>query len=337
MDGTIDREERHRLIDMITAAWKTKVIGEAVGLGLIEALAAGRHDSAAIAQSLGADEDGVMRLLRALAVLGLVTHEGSDRFSLTPLGDCLRKDAPDSLYGMSGHWNERMWNSFANLGVSVMSGEPSVPSGPDHFVQQQADPARADVFNRAMAEGSLRVGRALARAYDFSDVKTVRDVGGGYGALLVGLLEAHPHLRGEIFDLATLGDAALKWQDGQPVRDRIAYLGGSFFDAVPPGADLLLLKFILHDWNDARCRTILSNCRDAIGDGRILIIERIVPDRVGPGDEDVIRGDLIMLSVGGKERTEAEYRALLSATGLDMTGITQIDDRYAAIEARRVG
>ncbi|MCW2381950.1 hypothetical protein M2338_001515 [Sphingobium sp. B2D3B] len=192
MDGTIDREERHRLIDMITAAWKTKVIGEAVGLGLIEELAAGRHDSAAIAQSLGASEDGVMRLLRALAVLGLVTHEGSDRFSPTPLGDCLRKDAPDSLYGMSGHWNERMWNSFANLGVSVKSGEPSVPSGPDHFVQQQADPARADVFNRAMAEGSLRVGRALARAYDFSDVKTVRDVGGGYGALLVACSKPIP-------------------------------------------------------------------------------------------------------------------------------------------------
>ena len=334
MAVTTEATQRDQVIEMITGAWKTKVIGEAVRLGLVEHLAKGDEDASTLAAAAGASADGVMRLLRALAVLGLVSHEGADRFSLTAMGACLRKDAPDSLYGMSGHWNERMWNSFAGIGESVVTGAASAPSGPDHFVQQQADPESADVFNRAMAEGSLRVGRALANACDFSDAGTVRDVGGGYGALLVGLLEANPHLRGEIFDLPTLSDVALAWQDGQGVRDRVAYLGGSFFESVPPGADVILLKFILHDWNDEHCRTILNNCRDAIGAGRILIIERIVPERVGPGDEDVIRGDLIMLSVGGKERTEGEYHALLGEAGLEITGITPIDERYSAIEAR---
>lgn len=328
--------DRERVIEMITGAWKTRVIGEAAALGLFDRLGEGAAEVDHLAASAGTNADGLMRLLRALATLGLVNHEGSTRFSLAPLGQYLRRDAPDSLYGMSGHWGGRMWNSFAELGASVRSGDASVPSGIDHFASQQANPAQADVFNRAMAEGSLRVGRSLAAAYDFSDVQVLRDVGGGYGALLVGPLEAHPDLRGEIFDLPTLSEAALNWQEGQGVRDRLTYVGGSFFEHVPTGADCILLKFILHDWSDANCTVILDNCRSAIGDGRILIIERIVPDTVGPEDQDVIRGDLIMLTVGGKERTEAEYHTLLKGSGLAITRIIPLDGGYSAIEARAI-
>jgi hypothetical protein len=326
--------EREHLIEMITGAWKTQVIGEGVKLGLFDRLAAGPLDAARLAQAAGSNVDGTMRLLRALATLGLVRHAPGDMFALTGLGQYLRRDAPDSLYGMAGHWGGRMWNSFAGLGESVRTGEASAPSGREHFAEQQADVDAADVFNRAMAEGSLRVGRALAKVCDFSGCGTLMDAGGGYGALLVGPLEANAHLRGVVFDLPSLSQVALRYLGEQGVGGRVDYLGGSFFESVPAGADCILLKFILHDWNDANSLVILRNCREAIGQGRIMIIERIVPETVREADQEVIRGDLTMLTVGGKERTEAEYRALLGQAGLEIIRIARIDAVYSVMEAQ---
>jgi len=328
--------DREQVIDMITGAWKTSVIGEGARLGLFDRLAGGARTADDLAGDVGVNADGLMRLLRGLATLGLMRHEPGGRFSLTPLGACLRRDAPDSLNGMAGHWADRLWNSFGGIGESIRTGAASAPSGPEHFVEQQADPIRSDIFNRAMAEGSLRVGRSLARHYDFSGCKALMDVGGGYGALLVGPLEAHDHLRGFVFDLPVLSDAATAYLREQGVGDRATYLGGSFFESVPAVADCLMLKFILHDWNDETSRRILMHCREAMGEGgRVLIVERIVPETVTPADQDVIRGDLTMLTIGGKERTEAEYRTLLAEAGLAIAAIVPLDGGYSAIEARR--
>jgi hypothetical protein len=326
--------DRAALIDMITACWKTQVIGQGVAFGLFDALAGDPKTGAALAQAAGADEDGTTRLLRALAVLGLVEHLPGDRFALTATGALLRRDVPDSLNGMAGHWGERIWESFGRLAQSVRTGEASIPSGPEHFAVMQADQAAADIFNRAMAEGSLRVGRALAKAYDFSGFSRLMDVGGGYGALLVGPLAANPGLAGQVYDLPALAAPAKAWLAEQGVGERVDYVGGSFFESVPPGADCILLKYILHDWNDARCRTILRHCREALGSGTLLIIERIVPETVSTADTDVIRGDLVMLGVGGRERTQTQYRALLADAGLELTDIASIDGNFSAMEAR---
>lgn len=327
--------DRAALIEMITGCWKTQVIGQGVAFGLFDALAEGPSTGTALAEAASANADGVTRLLRALATLGLVEHLPGDRFALTAQGQLLCRDAPDSLNGMAGHWAGRLWDSFTNIGESVRTGEACVPSGPEHFAEQQANAAEADVFNRAMAEGSLRVGRALAAAYDFSGFSTVMDVGGGYGALLVGPLESTPDLKGQVFDMAVLREPALTYLAEQGVWGRVDYRGGSFFEAVPAGADCMLIKFILHDWNDARSLNILRNCGAALGNGTMLIIERIVPEQVGPADTDVVRGDLVMMSVGGRERTETDYRALLSAAGLTLERIIPIDGNFSAIEARR--
>lgn len=326
--------DRAGLIDMITSCWKTQVIGQGVAFGLFDRLGSGPLEASTLAEAVDVQPDGMLRLLRALAVLGLVRHLEHDRFELTATGSLLRRDAADSLNGMVGHWAGRLWDSFATIGESVRTGEACVPSGPEHFAEQQSVPAEADVFNRAMAEGSLRIGRALAQVYDFSPFKSVMDVGGGYGALLVGPLEAAPGVRGRVFDMPALAGHALTYLGEQGVGGRVDYTGGSFFEAVPDGDDCMLLKFILHDWNDARCRTILTNIRSALGDGTLLVIERIVPEIVSAADTDVIRGDLVMMSVGGKERTEAEYHKLLGEAGLRITRIVAIDGNFSAIEAR---
>jgi len=326
--------DRDALIEMITGCWKTRVIGEGVRLGIFDRLTEGALSARTLADATGAHADGVLRLLRALAVLGLVRHEPGGEFTLTPQGALLRRDAADSLNGLAGHWSTRMWDSFAGIGASFQTGEASAPSGPAHFAEQQADPLASDIFNRAMAEGSLRVGRALAGAYDFSGCKTLMDVGGGYGALLVGPLEANAHLVGKIYDLPTLAAPALAYLDEQGVGGRVDYLGGSFFERVADAADCLLLKFILHDWDDEKSLLILRNIAAVLGTGRLLVIERIVPETVSAADEAVIRGDLTMLTVGGKERTEAEYRALLGEAGLAVSAIRPIDGSFSLIEAR---
>ena len=328
--------ERNEVMELITGAWKTRVIGEAVRLGLFDQLDDTPRSAAELARFCACNEDGIMRLLRGLAVIGLARHEPESCFTLTSRGAWLRRDAANSLNGAAGHWAGRMWDSFAAIGESFRTGEASAPSGPEHFALQQADPVGADVFNRAMAEGSLRVGRALAAVYDFSGVRTLRDVGGGYGALLVGPLEANPGLKGEVFDLATLSCVSLAYLASQGVRDRVEFVGGSFFENVPAGADCLMLKFILHDWDDARSLTILRNCAEVLDTGKLLVIERIVPEQVAATDLEVIRGDLTMLTVGGKERTEAEYRALLALAGLRIARIAPIDEVYSVIEAERI-
>lgn len=328
--------DRASLIDMITGCWKTQVIGQGVSLGLFDSLADGPATATDLAASAGVSDDGALRLLRALAVLDLVEHLPGDRFDLTAKGALLCREAPDSLNGMAGHWAGRIWAGFSRLDSSVRSGEASIPSGPEHFSVMQQDEAEADIFNRAMAEGSLRVGRALAASYDFSGFSRVMDVGGGYGALLIGPLEANPELMGRVFDMPPLANRALAYLAEQGMAGRVDYQGGSFFEAVPQGADCILLKFILHDWNDARCRTILRNCRTAVGRGAIIIVEQIVPETVSPANTGVIRGDLIMLGIGGKERTVSDYHALLGEAGLKITRIVPVDGSFSAIEARAI-
>ncbi len=193
------------------------------------------------------------------------------------------------------------------------------------------------MFNRAMAEGSLRVGRALAQVYDFSPFKSVMDAGGGYGALLVGLLEARPgRLEAGCSTCRPCAGHALTYLGEQGVGGRVDYTGGSFFEAVPDGDDCLLLKFILHDWNDARCRTILTNIR-RLGDGRRHVAGHRADragNRISRPTPTSSAATSSMMSVGGKERTEAQYRSLLGEAGLRIARVVAIDGNFSAIEAR---
>ena len=328
---------RNRVRDLITGAWATQVIHHGVKFEVFDALARGPVSSKDIAAATGADPDGMFRLLRGIAALGLARHVESDVFAATSEGRLLCRDAPASLRGIALHWGERIWKSFETLNVSVVSGKASVASGADDFVTMQSDQARSAVFNRAMAEQSLDIGREVAQAYDFSGCKSVMDVGGGLGAVLRALLEHYPDLRGSVMDLPMIAEQSLAYLHEAGVGARAQYHGGNFFSAVPAGADAYVLKYIVHDWNDENAIKILENCRHAAGAaGRVLLIEQIVPETVGAGaaDQAVIRGDLIMMTVGGKERTAREYDMVCSAAGLRIAGIHATPSGFSIIDAR---
>jgi hypothetical protein len=203
----------------------------------------------------------------------------------------------------------------------------------EHLAQ---DPERAAPFNAAMQSRSEQVRGAVATAYDFSGLRSMVDVGGGRGTLIVGLLKAHHHLHGTVFDLAAglaETDAYLKEQG---VRDRCAVVSGSFFESVPAGRDAYVLKNIVHDWNDERATAILASCRKAMGaEARLILVEHVMPARAEDSADSrrIFMDDVQMLTMlGGQERTEQEYAALMRAAGLRLTRVLSTDSIFQLIE-----
>lgn len=323
---------------LITACWSTQVIYVAVNAGLPDKLAAGVSSSAELARATGAHPRAMFRLLRALAALGLCTQLAEDRFELTESGRFLRSDAPESLAILALHWGGRTWPALGHLQESLKSGAAWQLGGREGFFSMAQRPHDAAVLNRSMANQTLLVAKAIVNAYDFSGFESVVDLGGGYGALLSVLLQAYPRLRGASADLAYMESDALTFLREAGVGERACFIPTDFFQAVHPGADCYLLKFIIHDWPDADAIEILRNTRAAAGGtGRVLIVEQIVPERVEAAAQHlpVIRGDIqMMVSTGGMERTAAEYRQLLTQAGLELLRILPTDSQFSLIEAR---
>jgi hypothetical protein len=160
-------------------------------------------------------------------------------------------------------------------------------------------------------------------------------VGGGFGQLLLPVLHARPALRGVVYDLPRCGEGARRLIAEEGLAERCAFQAGDFFASVPRGADVYLIKSVIHDWDDAHSRTILSRCRDAMDpEAKLLVLEWIVPERVGPSDAGIVGTDLNMLVMaGGRERTESEYRALIASAGLRVTRIVPTPAAMSLIEA----
>jgi hypothetical protein len=331
---TIDAETK-QLTDAITAGWRTRLISESVRAGLIDSLGPAPRRAADIAAGLSLDADTTLRFLRALAVLGLCRQTSADCFAATAMGERLRAGTPGSLRGMALLWGDRIWRSLDTIGGTLRTGEPGWGNG--DFGGMHADPEASDIFNRAMAEQSQPIARAAAAACDFSGFTSVMDVGGGYGALLIEILRANPALTGTVYDLAAIGAGASRYLDEAGLGGRASFTAGSFFESVPRGADCLLIKYILHDWPDADCLKILRNCRTALEPGAAaIVIERIVPEIVSAADDAVVRADLVMMPISGKERTLGELHALLVAAGFKPGEARPLVDGCWAVESRAV-
>jgi O-methyltransferase domain/Dimerisation domain len=321
---------------LITACWSTQVIYVAVTTGIPDKLAAGVCSSAELARVAGAHPRSMFRLLRALAALGLCSHVADDRFELTEAGQFLRSDVPDSLAILALHWGGRTWPALGHLEESLRSGAAWTLGGREGFFSMAERPHDAAVLNRSMANQTLLVAQAIVNACDFSACRNVVDLGGGYGALLSVLLRTYPQLRGASADLAYMESDARTFLREAGVAERATFIRTDFFKAVDPGADCYLLKFIIHDWDDADAIEILNNTRVAAGsNGRILLVEQVAPERTAPAHATVIRGDIqMMVSTGGMERTATEYRRLLTQAGLELVRILPTASQFSILEAR---
>jgi hypothetical protein len=330
-------EVRAATASLITGCWSAQVIHAAVALGIADRFGPGATSSAEIARAAGTHPRATFRLLRAMASLGLCNDLGEDRFDLTQAGRFLRSDSPDSLAALARHWGTRTWAALAHLKETVQTGAHWANGGRAGFLSMAHRPQEAGILNRSMVEQTLQMAGAIAEAYDFSAAHRVLDVGGGYGALLAVLLKRFPHLEGATVDLAYMEPEATSFLTSSGLAERARFLPADFFESVPPGADCYLLKYIIHDWDDEDCIQILRNVRTAAGCAPVLIIERIVPQRIGqtPAETTVICGDInMMVATGGVERTENEYRQLLQSAGFELARLIATRSPFSILEAR---
>jgi hypothetical protein len=324
--------------ELMTGYRVSQALYVAAKLGIADLLAAGPRSAEDLAHTAGAHPASLHRLLRALVSVDVFAEDDDGRFALAEVGECLRTDAPDSQRATAIFYGDhRHWETWGKLLHSVQTGETGRGThAVDFAALAREDPEGAAIFNDAMTALTRTVDAAVASAYDFSRIRTLIDVAGGHGGLLTSLLRAHPHLRGVLFDIPPVIEGARARVEGTGVASRVELVAGSFFESVPAGGDAYLLKWIIHDWDDERSVTILTNCRRAMGaDGTLLLVERIVPARVQQTatHQSILFADLNMLALtGGRERSEAEYRSLLGAAGFRLARIIPTASPMCIIE-----
>lgn len=317
--------------------YRALAVAAAARLGIADVLATSPpQEGAALARAVGADVTALTRLLRPLVSLGLLEQPQPHTYALTSLGAVLRSDHPDSmrdlLIAVTDTPHVQAWST---LHESVSSGQPRVPSlfGMPIFAYYAAHPEERASFSRAMGNLSALAAQGTVSHYDFSHARHIIDVGGAHGDLLLRILHANPQAHGTVFDLPQVADAAREAITAQGYDGRCEALGGDFFQAVPTGGDIYVLKLILHDWPDTDVGRILHNCRTVMPlGGTLLVIEMVLPDdhRLSPAHWS----DLNMLVMtGGQERTVQEYSALLAQAGFRFTRLIPTGSPYDVLEA----
>ena len=317
--------------ELLATAWVPHAIQAAAELRVADALADGPRPANAVADATGADELAMERLLRSLVTIDLLEHDSDGNFGLTPLGSLLRSDVPQSLRSpvlfSAGPNALRSWSQFTEC-VRTGSTAAKLLDGTDEpFAPYAADPARQATFDAAMAESTRLMAPAiaagLATVCDLRGVETVADIGGGYGALLVPVLQANPHLHGVVVDRPHCRTGAEKLIAEAGLAERYRFVDANFFGDELPPADVTILKSVIHDWDDDRSISLLQNCSRAMAPAaRLVLVEAAVPDRLEPSSAHrrIIGADLRMLiATGGRERTRAEYESLLAAADLRLT------------------
>jgi hypothetical protein len=291
-------------------------------LGIADLLKDGPKSADELAEATGTHASALYRILRALASVGVFAEQSDGRFGLTPLAEHLRTDVPGSLRSWAMLIGRPYYfTTWGHLLHSVRTGEPAFPHvyGMPAWEYRASHPEESALFDGAMTGLSLAEAEAVVRNYDFLGIGVLVDVGGGKGALLAAILAANPALRGILFDQPHVVADAKDLLERAGVADRCEVVDGDFFKAVPGGADAYLLKSIIHDWDDASAIEILRKCRAAMADsGRLLLVERGIRPANEPDPAKFI--DLmILVMLGGRERTAEEYERLYIEAGFKLT------------------
>jgi O-methyltransferase domain/Dimerisation domain len=331
-----ERAAAGKLLPMIWGIHISRCLYAVAELGIPDLLADGPRSSDDLAAETRTHEPSLYRVLRALAGLGVFEEQEPRTFGLTVVGERLRAGAP---LGMRS-WATFMEaiggvRPFAHILETIKTGTPGreIEFGTDLFEFLAHNEDAAATFDAAMAERTAAYAPSIAHAYDFSDVRTIVDIGGGNGTLLVEILRRHSHLSGVLFETPTVAARADAVLDATDIADRCEVRAGDFFQQIPDKADCYVLANVLHDWDETRSIEILRNCRRAMSRaGRVLIVERLIPDD-GSDPMPTLLSDINMLIMtGGQERTNAEYSKLLTAAGLTLGVVQPVAFPYGIVE-----
>lgn len=330
------------LVSMAMSYARSRVLCAAAQLQIADALGDEVRGVGDLAQTCHADPDALYRLLRALASIGLTEETAPGNFRLTAAGRPLRKDAADSAWPSIIFWADLLADNWSLLTDCVRTGKSAAevrdPGVPSRWSQV---PEASDIFRAVMGTAPAADYSPIAKAWDFSRAQVVADLGGGGGALILAVLELYPHLRGMLVDLEPSIQAARPRFAHHPLASRCSLIAADLMQSVPAGADVCMIKHVLHGRRDADAIAILRNSRAAMPrEGTLLIIEFILPSVVSRADPRLelrLMSDINMLTVtGGRERSEPEWRVLLEASGFRLAAIHPAGGDMGIVEAKPV-
>jgi hypothetical protein len=326
------------LYDLVTAHYVSRAIYVAAKLKIADLLKNGPQHYSDLAAASTTDAPSLYRLLRLLTSAGVFGENEPGCFELTPISETLRTDIPGSRWAqallLAGPAQQRSWSGLLDI---IQTGK--TPNGQTTFQFLAKYPEEGAIFDQGMAAGSAETAAFVAEAYDFSTLGILVDVGGGHGVLLRTILRANPAVRGVLFDLPNVVEGARKHIQAADLTGRCQVTPGDFFEGVPPGGDAYILKSVIHDWDDTRATAILRHIHGAMApQGKLLLVEMVLPASLGraPGTQIMARSDINMLvNLGGQERTDAEFSALLNSAGFRMTRIIPTQSLWSIVEGVR--
>lgn len=338
MDGTTATAKQIpptlQMLQLISGFWIARCIYVLAKLGLADLIHNEPTTANDLAAATGTHAPSLFRVLRALASVGVITQDDRNRFGATPLSDTLR-DVPGSIRAFAmTELGEEHYPAWGELLHSVRTGGIAFDQafGENCWEFFAKNPENARIFNDAMSGMTAQANESLHAAYEFAGIKKIMDVGGGHGGLITSILDKNPGMTGILFDSPTVIEGAQPKIAGSSIADRCEVTGGDFFQSVPEGADGIILKWIIHDWNDEQSVAILKNCHRALPEnGKLILVEAVVPATSEPHFSKFIDLNMLVMT-GGRERTEAEFRQLYEDAGFKLGRIVPTESPFSVIE-----
>ena len=291
-----------------------------------------------LAEKTGSDPEYLFRIMRALSGNGIFKLSKDGKYSNSPMSKALVDGKGSLRYVILQHLGSFNWSSFNELAYSVRTGEDAVRKvfGKGIYEYLSENREESEIFDRSMTNLTELVIEPLLSVYNFSKCRTIADIGGGEGLLLSAILYKNPNLKGILFDLQEGLVRAETILKKYKVNERIQTIPGDFFESAPVGADIYLLKNILHNWSEEDCVRILNNIKDVLPEnGKILIIEMVIEEDNKPSFGKLIDIQMMVFMKKGKERTRKEYEALIRKSGLRINKIIPTISPVSLIEAVR--
>jgi hypothetical protein len=322
------------VMQMAMGGWVARAISEISRLNVPDALQVNGPMTAAQLATGGLDvnANALERVMRACASVGLFTEDAEGRFGPTPLSEALTASAPGSVKVVAQEVSGTWLRIFGELSETIRTGEPQCHRvfGMGWWDSLNANPKELANLGEAMKANSQNSMRGVLENCDFSVVSKIADLGGGFGHLVIALLEKYPALNGVLVDLPELIPVA-RQQNPAPdaVARRLEYVGQNIFERVPP-ADAYILKHIIHDWDDEHCVRLLRNCHQSMqGSGRLICVDAVLPPMGDPSGTSAKFLDLLMMAaIRGKERTLKQWEELYAATGFRVTSVIPLHDNF---------
>lgn len=289
-----------------------------------------------LAKMTRTDEEHLFRIMRALTSNGIFRLRNDGKYSNSPMSKALVDGKGSLRYTIMQHLGSFNWSAFNELGYSVRTGEEAVQKvyGKRIYDYLAENREESEIFDRSMSNLTELAIDPILNAYDFSKCRTIADIGGGEGLLLSAILFKNPGTSGILFDLQEGLARAQTITQKYGVTERIKIIPGSFFETAPVGAEIYLLKNILHNWSDEDCIRILKNIRNVLPDnGKIVILEMVIEEDNKPSFGKLIDIQMMVFMQKGKERTRREYKELLIKSGFRLDKIIPTITPLSLIEA----